>query len=110
MNSLEEYLKLSNNDKQYLEHYIVYRDIYDRSKLYNRPISNEDMVDLRKLILEIYEDEENLKINDLVNFIGDNVLLGTITLDRLKECDRYDILCAMENDSVKDLLETEMER
>jgi len=110
MNSLEEYLKLSNKDKQYLEHYVVYRDIYDRSKLYNRPISNEDIVDLREIILDLYQSNPELNYNDLIYFVADNVLLGTITLDDLKRCDGYDILCAMENGSVKDLLETEMER
>lgn len=114
MYSLEEYLKLSATDNQYLEHYIVYRDIYNKAKNNNADISKEEVVDLREIIMDCFNDYDNVKLSSLTDFIVDNYLDKSITLEQLKQCSEYEIICAMDNDDISELCERyseeEMER
>ena len=113
MYSLDEYLKLSSIDNQYLEHYLVYRDIYEQAKNYNVEISKEEVVDLREIIMDCFNDYDNIKLSSITSFITSNYLEKIITLEQLKQCDEYEIICAMDNDDMTELTDKfadEMER
>lgn len=114
MYSLDEYLKLSNTDNQYLEHYLVYRDIYNKAKINNVELTKDEVVDLRETIMDCFNDYDNVKLSSITSFIADNYLNKNITLEQLKQCDEYEIICAMDNDDITELTDRfkddEMER
>ena len=105
MYSLEMYEKLSNEDNQYLEHYLVYRDIYNMAKEKGVVISADDVVDLREIIVAYFDDVDNFRLSEITEFIAGNVLDDNITMEQIKQCSNYDIYEAIENDDIDYLCE-----
>ena len=98
MNSLEMYNKLSKEDNQFLEHYVVYRDIYDIAKENNIEISNDEIVDLREFIMDYFQDVKNFRLNEITQFVAGIILNKYITLEQLKQCSNFEIYEAIDDD------------
>lgn len=106
-NSLDRYNELSKEDNAWLEHYIIYRDIYDIATDHNTTISDEEVESLKEIILDFYNEDskKNFPLSSSTRFITSHYLEKNITLSDLKESSFHDIYYAIDDDDISMLKE-----
>lgn len=100
MNSLESYKKLSVEDNRNLEDYIIYRNIDITSKKNNKNLTKQELLDLRDIITDFYNNFSKTDINELSYFIVENYISEDITMEQLKKCNDFELYEALENDDI----------
>lgn len=114
MNKLEMYKKLSEEDKNNLTSYCMYRSIYTIARNNNRNLSNEEVERLEELANYIYLKDEYYNFSDtrISDFLTECYIEKNISLDRLEEQSWNYVLEAIDNNNLDFISENndEMER
>ncbi|MDO5568590.1 MAG: hypothetical protein Q4G04_00555 [bacterium] len=100
MNVLENYKKLSNEDKNNLTSYCIYRSIYDVASNNDVILDDKVVESIKELSMEVYLDDEtyNYSESEISDFITNCYLNNNQSLDKIADADYCDILQAMEID------------
>ena len=112
MNSLNNYRKLSDEDKRDLTDYIIYRSIEDNCNEKSMTLSDNEIIDIKEVALDFYLDDcsSNLSVSRITDFITINYLDSNITLEELNEVDRQDLYEAIYEDCIEMIKNEEIER
>lgn len=112
MNSLNNYRKLSDEDKRDLTDYIIYRSIEDNCNEKSMTLSDNEIIDIKEVALDFYLDDcsSNLSVSRITDFITINYLDNNITLEELNEVDRQDLYEAIYEDCIEMIKNDELER
>lgn len=111
MNILEQYKKLSNEDKSHLTIYCIYDSIYDVARNENINISDKLATDIQELAYDLYLDDEfrNLSASQIAFFLTECYAKDTMFMQKVDNIDYDDILQAVENDN-HEFYKEELER
>lgn len=112
MNSLNNYRKLSDEDKRDLTDYIIYRSIEDNCNEKSMTLSDNEIIDIKEVALDFYLDDcsGDLSVSRITDFITINYLDNNITLEELNEVDRQDLYEAIYEDCIEMIKNDELER
>jgi len=101
MESLNLYKNLSFKENILLEDFLVYREIYKNAEERKIKLENEEIVELKSIILNYYYDFSNtISIAETVDFISKNYLDDNITMQELKDADKHTMQDALENNNI----------
>lgn len=114
MKKLEMYKKLSEEDKNNLTSYCMYRSIFTIARNYNKELSDDEVERLEELANYIYLKDEyyNFSSGRISDFLTQCYVEKDISLDKLEEQSWNDVLEAIDNDDLDFISdnEEEMER
>lgn len=112
MNILENYKKLSSEDKAHLTIYCIYDSIFDVVKNENIEISDEDATAIQELAYDLYLNDEyrNLSASQIAFFLTECYAKDNTFMEKTEDMDYDDILEAVQNDNYDFYIEEEMER
>lgn len=105
MKMLKRYNMLSNEDKSFLENFIVYREIYDNAKEKGINLTEETIDSLNEFIMEFHDEYYNYDLAQMTNFISINFLKDKFTLRQLQKFDKEDLYDALEENNIELLIE-----
>lgn len=100
MNTLKMYKNLSQEHKNNLSLYSIYNSIYDIAYNHECNISDNDVERIAELSYRIYLKDEwyDYPRERISDFITECYLKGNASLDAIEDCNRVDILEAIDND------------
>lgn len=114
MKKLEMYKKLSEEDKNNLTSYYIYKSIFTIAKNYDKELSDDEVERIEELANYIYLKDEYYNFSDarISDFLTQCYVEKGISLDKLEEQPWNDVLEAIDNDDLDFISdnEEEMER
>lgn len=112
MNLLDNYKKLSKEDKGNLTMYQIYNSIYDTSSEYDYKISDDIVKDIGELSYDLYLEDEMYKLSssDIAKFITEEYIDDNDFLDKIEDISYDKILEAIDDDDKDFYKDDEMER
>lgn len=114
MKKLEMYKKLSEEDKNNLTSYYIYKSIFTIAKNYDKELSDDEVERLEELANHIYLKDEyyNFSSGRISDFLTQCYVEKGISLDKLEEQSWNDVLEAIDSNDLTFISdnEEEMER
>lgn len=112
MNLLENYKKLSKEDKGHLTMYQIYNSIYDTSIEFDYEISDDIVKDIGELSYDLYLEDDMYKLSssDIAKFITEEYIEDNDFLDKIEDISYDKILEAIDNYNKDFYKNNEMER
>lgn len=112
MDILEQYKKLSNEDKRNLNRYCIFNSIYDVARNENFDISDELVLEIQEISYDLsLEDEDyNLSETQISDFITTCYIKDNDFLEKLNDMDYSNILGAINDNDSDFYKELEQER
>lgn len=101
MESLLLYKNLSLQENRLLEDFLVYRQIYQNATHKNVSVNDDEAIELKGIILNYYYDfSSTISLAETVDFISKNYLDDNITMEELKDANKYEMEDAVENNNI----------
>lgn len=112
MSSLGIYHKMNKKFIPMLEDFIIYRDIEDCAREQNTKLSNEEILDLKEIILDFYNEDSivNFPLSHSTRFIANHYIENDITINELRDSSYSEIYDAIETDNIELLRNFEVEQ
>ncbi|MBE5806695.1 MAG: hypothetical protein E7313_08355 [Clostridiales bacterium] len=111
MSSIGIYHKMNKKFKPLLEDFIIFRDIEYCASLKNVKLSNKEIMDLRDVIIDFYNEDSvvNFPLNHSARFIANNYIDNNISIEELMKCSYPDIYDAIKYNDISILQSEERE-
>lgn len=112
-NSLKRYKELTKEEKAKLEEFVIYRDIEDVVIEKGANITDEEMEDLKEVVLNFYNEDSivNFPLTHSCNVITEAYLNNDITMEELKNASYSELYNAVDGNDFSSLSNNyEMER
>lgn len=112
MNILEQYKRLSNDDKKNLTRYCIFNSIYDIARNENFDINDEIVLEIQEISYDLYLEDEyyNLSEAQISDFITTCYVKDNSFLEKLENLDYPDIFEAINGSDYNFYKDEEQER
>lgn len=112
MNSLNNYRKLSDEDKRDLTDYIIYRSIEDNCNEKSMKLSDNEIIDIKEVALDFYLDDcsGDLSLSQITDYITISYLSNMININQLYDADYADLYDAIKDYDYNFIKSEDMER
>jgi len=95
--SLNKYKSLSNEEKSYINSFVSFNSIFNKTNESEIELPEDDIVLIKNIVLNVYEKDDSYgySVSDITDFIINNYLDEDITLEDIKSCPTDRVLQAI---------------
>lgn len=97
MKSLNKYKSLSDIEKSYINSFVAFNSIFNKTNELEVELPEDDIVLMKDIVLNVYEKDDSYgySVSDIADFLINNYLDEDITLEDIKSCPTDRVLQAI---------------